>query len=288
MFFQSIPSSSTEIVSNTPLEAKSLRYIFFENKNGGMFSCGSVPDCISIAVNNTVICRNMIMLPFCTETLDRRHYIDWRKVALRVGMDVNNSQVKISGVRDNDVNIVFVYDTKTMAESDNEADRNYSGVTFMETKLLRLRSENPTIVNPAPQKLQPILAPPQQEIGVQFDKSPLGFFIFPTYSRETDGKLFSFPTTYIPSLLQSNILVDVYGADTEIFMPKMDVLPLCATNTIAWKNCVWFFSEETKRNLFLKLYYTDRFNRNAYSTIMIDGNAVNTIDLAFTFLYKKI
>jgi len=279
MFFWSIPSNQKEIITNTPICAKSIRYLFFENKNGQMFHFGDITDCISISIDNHVICRDMMLLPFCTETPDRMHRFDWQQIALSVGMNVNNSQVKISGLRDNDFNIVFVCDTQEI--------KQYKGVDFVENKIIRIRRPQDdnayTIPNPQPvSKLRSIHGQSDKEIVLTFDKKPTAFFVYPFYTRMNDGKVFTFNT-------ESKILFDITGADSRILPENMELFPFAATNKIAWSKCTWAFDEESANSLFLKMLFSGQLQSQIQSgTLIIDNNLVKTIDIAFSFLYKKI
>lgn len=278
MFFWTVPSNSLEIITNTPIEAKSVRYLFFENKNGQMFHFGDITDCITISIDNKAICRDMMLLPYCTETPDRKHCFDWQEVALGVGMNVCNSQVKISGLRDNDVNIVFVCDTQEI--------KQYKGVDFVENKIIRLRrpedSASYVAPNPAPYaKLRPIAAQNDKEMVLSFDEKPIGFFCYPFYTR-MDGKVFPFST-------ERKIWFDIGGTETQVVPDTMELFPFSATPKIAWSKCAWKFDSETARSLLLKLTFSTALkNQLAQNELLIDNNQVKTIDLAFSFFYKKI
>lgn len=279
MFFWSIPSNQKEIITNTPIGAKSIRYLFFENKNGQLFHFGDITDCISISIDNHAVCRDMMLLPFCTETPDRMHRFDWKEIALSVGMNVHNSQVKISGLRDNDFNIVFVCDTQEI--------QRYTGVDFVENKIIRLRrpQDDSDYVTPNPQPivtLRPIYGQSDKEIVLSFDKKPIAFFAYPFYTRMNDGKVFTFNT-------ERHILFDITGADTRILPEKMELFPFSASTKIAWSKCTWVFDEESANSLLLNMIFSAQLKAQlATGTLLIDNNQVKTIDIAFSFLYKKI
>ena len=116
MFF-SIPVNSTQIVTTTPLEARSITHLFFENKNGGVFNYKKEQDNVTITIDGKMICRNVPVLPFCSSTpygINRR---DWRDIALEVGLNVNLSEIKISAQNINDFNVVFVCSSQPLAET---------------------------------------------------------------------------------------------------------------------------------------------------------------------------
>lgn len=279
MFFWTVPSNQNEIITNTPVEAKSVRYLFFENKNGQMFSFGDITDCITISIDNKAICRDLLLLPYCTENSDRLHCFDWQEVALFVGLNVNNSQVKISGLRDNDVNIVFVCDTQEIQQ--------YKGVDFIENKIIRLRQPEDSISYIAPNppiysKLAPYIAKPNEEMVLSFDEKPIGFFVYPFYTR-MDNRVLPFAT-------DRKIWFDIGGTETQVVPDAMEMFPFSATAKIPWSKCAWKFDSETARSLLLKLTYNTAFRNQLRQDELLDSNnnPIKTIDLAFSFFYKKI
>ncbi len=132
MFF-TVPSESDYIQTTTPIGVKSIRAVFFESKNDALFEYKRTLDKISIIIDGKQICRDLIVLPFMTSVPygNRRH--KWYDVALNVNLNVNLSEIKISGIKSNDFNIVFVC-------SDKEVDES-KGFDFVETKQLRLKGK---------------------------------------------------------------------------------------------------------------------------------------------------
>ena len=275
-FFWSIPSNQNEIITNTPLGVKSIQSLFFENKNGKMFSFGDVVDCISISIDNKQICRDMMMLPFCTESPDRRHRFDWQNVCLKLGLNVNNSEVKISGLRDNDLNIVFVCDT---AEIQQE-----NGFIFIENKILRLRcpeddSDYTPVWRPKP-RLQPTRVEHDKAVVLGYDYKPLGVFAYPFYTIE-NGRVFNFKT-------DNKITFDI-SADSVIMPEDMEMFMISANQKITWKDCFLQFEGETARNLEVNMQFSEELqNQLATGTLIIENEKVKTIDIAMSFFYKKI
>ena len=130
MFF-SIPVNSTQIVTTTPLEARSITHLFFESKNGGIFNYKKEQDNVTITVDGKMICRNVPILPFCTSTPYGINRHDWRDIALEVGLNVNLSEVKISAQNINDFNVVFVCSSEPIAD--------FKGFDFVEAFRIKLR-----------------------------------------------------------------------------------------------------------------------------------------------------
>ncbi len=130
MFF-SIPSSSSQIIASTPIGVKSIKYLFFENKNNALFGYKSSPDKVSISIDGRQICRDLLVLPFCTGTPDGAQRRRWQDVALDVNLNVDFSEIKIDGGSTNDFNIVFVC-------SEEEIDESV-GFTFWETAKITLK-----------------------------------------------------------------------------------------------------------------------------------------------------
>ena len=130
--FYSVPTSDRDIIVQTPFEAKSLKYIYFENKNDNIFLFKKdAPDTVSISVDGKQICLNVPILPFCTSTPYGANKFDWHDVAIEANINVKNSEIKISASTENDYNIIFVC-------SDEECDET-KGFEFIETRTLFLR-----------------------------------------------------------------------------------------------------------------------------------------------------
>ncbi|MDR1544906.1 MAG: hypothetical protein LBS50_11005 [Prevotellaceae bacterium] len=116
MFIYSIPTSNEEIVFSTPLNAKSLRGYFFEYKDvsfGNVFS--QKIDYINVAGRN--ICKNLPIYPFTTAygmsiaggllVINRYNYC---RVFIPADINVDNSEVTVKGLKDNQLNICFIFD----------------------------------------------------------------------------------------------------------------------------------------------------------------------------------
>ncbi|MBR4620504.1 MAG: hypothetical protein IKO46_05940 [Salinivirgaceae bacterium] len=130
--FYSIPSSSDEVITVTPHGAKSIRYLFFENKNDKIFHYGGKLDTVSISVDGKQIAQEIPICPFCTTTPYGAGRFDWQRCALEVNLNVDNSEIKISGTVNNEYNIVFVCSEEQVDES--------GGFDFVEFKEFTLKS----------------------------------------------------------------------------------------------------------------------------------------------------
>jgi hypothetical protein len=130
--FYSIPSSSDEVITVTPHGAKSIRYLFFENKNDKIFHYGGKLDTVSISIDGKQIAQELPIAPFCTTTPYGAGRFDWKRCALEVNLNVDNSEIKISGTVNNEYNIVFVC-------SDEKVDES-GGFDFVEFKEFTLKS----------------------------------------------------------------------------------------------------------------------------------------------------
>lgn len=133
MFF-SIPSSSEEVITVTPAGVRSIKSLFFENKNGHIFNYYGQLDTVSISIDGKQIARQLPVAPFCTTTPFGTGRFDWEKVALAVNLNVDNSEIKISGSFNNQFNIVFVCSTEPMAET---------GFDYVETRRFVLKDALP-------------------------------------------------------------------------------------------------------------------------------------------------
>lgn len=131
MFF-TIPISKEPQIATTPIGAKSVRYIYFENKNDGIFNFKANDDVISISIDGKQICRNLIILPFCTNTPYGTNKMPWQKVALEANLNVDFSEVKLSAATENDYNVVLVCSDEAVDEA--------KGFDFFETKKIPLKT----------------------------------------------------------------------------------------------------------------------------------------------------
>jgi len=129
MFF-SIPSSNEEVITVTPIGAKSIKSLFFENKNNHIFEYNGQLDTVSISIDGKQIARQLPVAPFCTTTPFGAGRFSWEKVALAVNLNVENSEIKISGSFNNQFNIVFVCDTDQISET---------GFDYVETRRFVLK-----------------------------------------------------------------------------------------------------------------------------------------------------
>lgn len=115
--FYSVPISSN-IITHSPIEAKSITHVFFINKNDKIFQWKEELDTISISIDGKQIARNILVFPFMTSTSCGRGQFDWKDVALEVGLNVNMSEIKItSNSNDNDYAVVFVCNDKDISET---------------------------------------------------------------------------------------------------------------------------------------------------------------------------
>lgn len=128
-----IPSSTEEIVTTTPVTAKSLRGLYFVVKNFDVFKLRDSQPRITITVDSKTIMQSAFVFPFCVQHPDNANYephytldgyrrlpdYDYRECMLRANLNVNRSEVKISGfgATDNEIDIVMLYsDTEVEQE----------------------------------------------------------------------------------------------------------------------------------------------------------------------------
>lgn len=135
MFFSVPCSASSTIV--TPIEAKSVTHIFFQPKNERLWRADvdNSGAYVSILIDGKQICKDLLILPFCTQTPTSTCTFDWRQVAIEVNLNVSQSEIKISRsdtatYDTDDYNVVFVCSAKETDES--------KGFEFFETKRIAL------------------------------------------------------------------------------------------------------------------------------------------------------
>ena len=128
----SIPISNEDIVTTTPLGVRAITHVFFQDKNGGIFTYKNRPDTVSITIDGRQVCKDVPVLPFCTSTTFGKNRHHWQDVALEVGLNVDFSEIRISaGDRANDYNVVFV-------TSDKEVDA-LKGFEYVEWRKINVK-----------------------------------------------------------------------------------------------------------------------------------------------------
>ncbi len=143
--FHVIPISSELTISATPLGAKSIRHLYFENKNDGLFHFKTALDTISISIDGKQICRDLLVLPFCTSSPYSPDRFPWQKVALEVNVNCNLSEIRIQSTAQGDFNVIMVCSDEGVDES--------LGFDFFETKRITLRkSANISVIRTALQE----------------------------------------------------------------------------------------------------------------------------------------
>lgn len=280
--FWSIPSSSREIRANTPFGAKSIRSIFFENKNNGIFYQEKL-DTVTISIDGRIICRNLAVVPFCTTAPTLKDRFDWMQVAMIVNMNVNNSEVIISGTRDNDFNIVFVYDDKNVNE--------IKGFDFIETKEIVIAKNGGWGLSPADEDERKRLVTAKKEVAVSCDYVPLYTFAYPHFIQQNDNKLFN-----LPHYLCCNMNIDITGTEKRLLPENLSLSAISANQRTTWREIAYRFEEDANKNFNLLYEIAENSTladiaKNIDSpTVDIDGESfnVNELRVLFCYMYKKI
>lgn len=241
----SIPSSVDEILINTPLKAKSVRYVYFENKQGGLFLFKSVPDSISISIDGKQICRNLVMLPFCTGSSDGIRRNRWQDVAISCPLNVSNSQVRISGVRNNDFNIVFVL-------SDESVDENI-GIDYYESHVLRYKSDyecDDLLRSDMHTSVRDAVSGEEQVLSLEY--APEGFFV---YNSDLEVGVFSmdFPRSIAKLNYKPFCLLDMMSGDNESVARGINMSLVSCTDKIPHSKAYYEFGEAAHKNISVKV-----------------------------------
>lgn len=130
--FYSVPISSN-IITHSPIEAKSITHVFFLNKNDNVYQWKENPDTISISIDGKQIARDILVTPFMTSSSLGKGIYDWMDVALEVGINVNMSEIKItSNSNDNDYAVVFVCSDINISET---------GIDYVEWKKITISKQ---------------------------------------------------------------------------------------------------------------------------------------------------
>lgn len=131
--FWTVPISDSELTTNTPIGVRSIKRIFFEDRNGGVLDYSPYGlQTVSITIDGKQIMQDVPVLPFCTSSPADRNRFNWEDVALDVNINVNMSEIKISaGQRAADFNVIFVTSAK-------ECDATF-GFDYVEYRQFALR-----------------------------------------------------------------------------------------------------------------------------------------------------
>lgn len=131
MFFN-VPCSAIGTIT-TPIEAKAITHVFFQPKNDRLWLADTDESgaTVSIMIDGKQICKDLFILPFCTQSPTATCNFQWEDVAIEVNLNVNLSEIKITkndsaDYDTDDFDVVFVC-------SDTEVDES-KGFEFFETK----------------------------------------------------------------------------------------------------------------------------------------------------------
>lgn len=170
MFFN-VPCSATETIT-TPIEAKSITHVFFQPKNDRLWladtdESGAI---VSIMIDGKQICKDLFILPFCTQSPTATCNFRWEDVAIEVNLNVNLSEIKITkkdtaDYDTDDYDVVFVcsdkevdeskgfefFETKAVTWCNDDVDRNFLSALKIEydNTLLALKEEKAEYLNSA-------------------------------------------------------------------------------------------------------------------------------------------
>lgn len=259
--FHIIPISSELTISATPLGAKSIRHLYFENKNDGLFRFKTSPDTISISVDGKQICRDLLVLPFCTSSPYSPDRFPWQKVALEVNVNCNLSEIRIQSSALGDFNVIMVCSDEGVDES--------LGFDFFETKRITLRkSANLSVIKTALQDA--------------FDKAALTATTTTTTPSEGDGQSQTVTSTTNMELTSYDVprLWKRYIADQEgVEWPYLNPAPgIVVARTLEYKingktpgtpadacNCIVKFTR------MFSLTYKASSTENGFPIMVIEG-----------------
>ena len=170
MFFN-VPCSATETIT-TPIEAKAITHVFFQPKNDRLWladtdESGAI---VSITIDGKQVCKDLFILPFCTQSPTATCNFRWEDVAIEVNLNVNLSEIKITkkdtaDYDTDDYDVVFVcsdkevdeskgfefFETKAITWCNDDVDRNFLSALKIEydNTLLALKEEKSEQLNSA-------------------------------------------------------------------------------------------------------------------------------------------
>ena len=257
--FYSIPIDRTQITTTTPIGAKCITHVFFESKNDNLFLYKEKQDTVTITIDGKMICRDVLVLPFCTSTPYGVNRIDWREVALEVGLNVDMSEIKISAGNANDFSVVFVC-------SDKPND-DFKGFDFVEYHRFALRTAGDKGSNSY------YIKQFGEETTIALDHSPLQMFFYHRRSSTNSRK--------DPKILgEADIMLNfsLSGGLEEEFPSRCDIDLLCAKDNSAWRKVVHTFGQPMPKTLQMTIDYNhthvqpERFTQGNAPRFFSDSN----------------
>jgi hypothetical protein len=187
-------------------------------------------------VDGKQICRNLVMLPFCTTTPSgvRRH--DWREIAIEVPLNINNSEVRISGVRNNDFNIIFVLSDQPVEES--------KGFDYFESFVFDFKHDRIIDdVKRAPMHTNKRNAESGQEYAIELEHEPLGMFAY-NLQMGTDIINSDFPSNKGKQVFLPDYTMCLSVSDNEDMPTNINLALVSCTEKIPHKQAYYEFPNE--------------------------------------------
>lgn len=251
MRYYCIPSSTSEIVTTSPIEAKSLRGLFFVAKKPQALSVRPKLPTMTITVDGRSVMQNVWIFPFMLQNLSNTNIeatagwgsnyrisdFDPRQVSLTANLNVSQSEIKISGYgdSDNELDIVLMFsDTEVEEESveyvecvplyfsdkDGGYDKDINNFFYRLGTKERLSVELDNV--------------PERVFGFAFDE-------ITTLNNDTD-KCYA----HMSQHSKSKIVIKIFDADV---MPQWSADMYSVSMKLPWKEVDWTLQNQTSKIL---------------------------------------
>lgn len=254
----SYPSSGSEIFTETPLEAKSIKSLWLFYKQQGVNDSIGAFDALSVSVDDIEIMRNLCIYPYVGQISGNANDIqgvcvDRRLVQLNANINVNHSELRISGLPANKYALVVEY-SEDIAEVET--------YDFIENTVFRLNNTTvPTIGN-----IKPVIVTGSDAHNVNLDSNPHKIFATSVVQSGNIWKGYRGTDNTIVELLSSNEIVP-----RDFDFRLIDTAKGDTTNNRTWRENAYTFDNVADRNIGVRFTYRGSDAR----------------DIILSFVYKK-
>lgn len=257
----SYPSSGNEIFTETPLEARSIKSLWLFYKQQGKDDCIGAFDAVSVSVDDVEIMRNLCIYPYVGQISGNANSdiqgvcLDRRLVQINANINVNHSELRISGLPANKYALVVEY-SEDIAEVET--------YDFIENTVFRLNNTTvPTIGN-----IKPVIVTGSDAHNVNLDSNPHKIFATSLVQSGNLWKPFIGDESIEIELLSSNEIVP-RGFEFKLIDTARNNLN--DINNRAWRTTAYTFDNVADRNIGVR--FTNR--------------GVEARDVVLSFVYKK-
>lgn len=254
MYF-AVPISKKETITDTPIDAKSIRSFFIVDRKGNfqMYNKNGFTS-ISIQIDGKDICNDLVIYPFVSQgTLSEQIYyapVDSRRISIMCLKNVDLSEIKISANNVNlDFEVVFEYsDVRVETEM----------VNFIESKPIVFNLTNFTSIFGA----KPALATMGQEVQLETKEEAKRIFVYG--GSMLNGQIYNnsvpmYSKSYYYTYQNTNYMAHpkfVLNTQNEAMPKDFPVSMITPTPKTTWQEVQYTFDKKITK------YPRFRFERN--------------------------